>query len=90
MFAFLASRLVVYLAMSSKIGFCCGTVSTIQKKVIVNPIFFFFLFRGIIVRTDRVVDPFLENRFRGECLFDHRDAELFIHRLSIDTCECHF
>lgn len=36
MFAFLASRLVVYLAMSSNIGFCCGTVSINQEKAIVS------------------------------------------------------
>lgn len=89
MFAFLASRLVVYLAMSSKIGFCCGTTSMIQKEVVVSLGFSSF-FRGIIVRTDRVVDSFLEKRFRGECLFNRRDAELLIHRRSIDTCECHF
>lgn len=79
----------MYLAMSSKIGFCCGTVSVTQKKIVVSLNFSSF-FRGIIVRTDRVVDSFLEKRFRGECFFNRRDAELLIHRRSIDACECHF
>lgn len=64
-----------------------GSYNSINLNI---SLFLIEFFIEIIVRTDRVVDSFLQKRFRSECLFNDRDVDLLINSWLINTCERHF
>lgn len=76
MVVFLASRVVVYLAMSSKSDACCGVLPIVIDLWLI----FAFAFRShraeiglVIIHTDRVVNSFPERWLRDECFLNGRD-----------------
>ena len=77
--AVLACRLEVYRAMSSKSGLYCGVAPAArdERKLKISTVSYLpVAFRRIVpigIRTDRIVDSFLQVRLRGEGVFNGGD-----------------